>query len=75
MVFFGLENHEQDKKIVEETNELVLDSGFVVPEINSFGQTCTYFFLFQFFCIDTFNFVLCALWVSRNPGSCQAHII
>ncbi|CAL5361272.1 hypothetical protein CsSME_00052172 [Camellia sinensis var. sinensis] len=37
---FGVEAHEEheEQKIPNNENELVLDGGFVVPEINSFGQ-------------------------------------
>lgn len=52
-------SQKEDQNLQEQTNELVLDGGFVVPktkpndgfvapEINSFGQTFRFFFLFFF---------------------------
>lgn len=49
----------EDQNLQEQTNELVLDGGFVVPktmpndgfvapEINSFGKTFRFFFSFLF---------------------------
>lgn len=50
----------EDQNLQEQTNELVLDGGFVVPktmpndgfvapEINSFGKTFRFFFFLTFF--------------------------